>query len=56
MMMIPIALAGMLVKKLGMSLIVRFGYRRILIIDTFAVGALMASFAFFGGDHPESCA
>jgi hypothetical protein len=45
--------AGMLLKKLGMPLLVRFGYRRILIINTFAVGALMASFAFFGGDHPQ---
>jgi EmrB/QacA subfamily drug resistance transporter len=53
MMMIPIALAGMLVKKLGMPLITRFGYRRILIVNTFVVGALMASFALFGGDHPQ---
>ncbi|HET9239367.1 MAG TPA: multidrug transporter subunit MdtD [Oligoflexus sp.] len=53
MMMIPIALAGMLVKKLGMPLIVRFGYRRILIVNTFVVGGLMASFALFGGHHPQ---
>jgi EmrB/QacA subfamily drug resistance transporter len=53
MMMIPIALAGMLVKRLGMPLIARFGYRRILIVNTFALGALMASFALFGAEHPQ---
>jgi EmrB/QacA subfamily drug resistance transporter len=53
MMMIPIALAGMLVKKLGMPLIGRFGYRRILIVNTLVVGAFMASFSLFGLQQPQ---
>jgi hypothetical protein len=53
MMMIPIALAGMLVKKMGMPLIERFGYRRILIVNTLALGALMASFSLFGTEQPQ---
>jgi EmrB/QacA subfamily drug resistance transporter len=53
MMMIPIALSGMLVKKFAQPLIGRFGYRRILIGNTILVGSLMASFALFGMTQPQ---
>ncbi|WP_141735710.1 multidrug transporter subunit MdtD [Oligoflexus tunisiensis] len=53
MMMIPIALTGMLVKRFGKPMIDRYGYRRILISNTLVVGACMASFALFGADHPQ---
>jgi EmrB/QacA subfamily drug resistance transporter len=53
MMMIPIALTGMLVKRFAKPLIDRYGYRRILVGNTLVVGACMASFALFGADHPQ---
>ncbi|HYX34159.1 MAG TPA: multidrug transporter subunit MdtD [Oligoflexus sp.] len=52
MMMVPIALTGMLVKKFGKPLIDRFGYRRVLVGNTLVIGLCMASFALFGLNYP----
>jgi EmrB/QacA subfamily drug resistance transporter len=51
-MMIPIAASGILAKRFATSWIVRWGYRRVLIINTFAVGAMIASFFFINIDQP----
>lgn len=45
-MMLPVTAAGMLSKRLATGLIERHGYRRVLVTNTFAVGLVMASFAF----------
>ena len=45
-MMLPVAAAGMGAKRLASPLIVRFGYRGVLIGNTVAVGLAMASFGF----------
>ncbi|KKB62091.1 EmrB/QacA subfamily drug resistance transporter [Robbsia andropogonis] len=45
-MMLPVAAAGMGAKRLASPLIVRFGYRGVLIGNTVAVGLMMASFGF----------
>jgi len=45
MMMLPVALAGITVKKLVTTLITRAGYRRVLVVNTVLLGLLMASFA-----------
>jgi EmrB/QacA subfamily drug resistance transporter len=51
-MMIPVALAGLLTKRVGMRLIGHFGYRRLLIVNTLVVGAVIASFATFSVQQP----
>jgi EmrB/QacA subfamily drug resistance transporter len=43
-MMLPIALAGMAMKRVATPLITRFGYRRVLVVNTSLVGLTMASF------------
>jgi EmrB/QacA subfamily drug resistance transporter len=45
-MLVPVALAGMAVKRITTPLITHFGYRRVLVTNTMLVGAVMASFAF----------
>lgn len=51
-MMIPVALAGMASKRAAVKLVERFGYRRILMINTVLVGVAMASFAMVDpGQH-----
>ncbi len=45
MMMLPIASAGMLVKRIATWSITRFGYRRVLVLNTLCVGLLIASFS-----------
>lgn len=52
MMMIPVALAGMAAKRAAVSLVMRFGYRRILMINTVCVGLAMASFALINAHQP----
>ncbi|MGH8053410.1 MAG: multidrug transporter subunit MdtD [Stenotrophomonas sp.] len=52
MMMIPVALAGMAAKRAAVSLVQRFGYRRILMINTVLVGLAMASFALINVQQP----
>lgn len=52
MMMIPVALAGMAAKRAAVTLVERFGYRRILMINTVCVGLAMASFMFVTAQQP----
>jgi EmrB/QacA subfamily drug resistance transporter len=51
-MMLPVALAGMSVKRVATPLIIRLGYRRVLVANTLAVGLTMASFAFASPSEP----
>ncbi|CAJ0822461.1 multidrug transporter subunit MdtD [Ralstonia flaminis] len=51
-MMVPVAAAGMAAKPLGTWAIKRFGYRRMLFINTLMVGLTMASFAVMTPDVP----
>ncbi|MFT4248958.1 MAG: multidrug transporter subunit MdtD [Pseudomonas sp.] len=43
-MMVPAALAGMASKRAAVKLVNRFGYRRVLMLNTVLVGLMMASF------------
>ncbi|MEO7755005.1 MAG: multidrug transporter subunit MdtD [Dokdonella sp.] len=52
MMMIPVALAGIASKRLIVPLVSRFGYRRVLLVNTILVGLAMASFALIGPQQP----
>ena len=45
MMMLPVALAGITVKRLVTTLITRVGYRSVLVVHTILLGLIMASFA-----------
>jgi EmrB/QacA subfamily drug resistance transporter len=51
-MMVPVALASMLVKRFTTPLITRHGYRRVLVINTMLVGLTMASFALITPAQP----
>lgn len=51
-MMLPVALAAMTVKRLVTTLITRAGYRRVLVINTMLLGLLTASFALAAPDQP----
>jgi EmrB/QacA subfamily drug resistance transporter len=51
-MMLPIALAGMAMKRFATSLILRWGYRRVLVVNTVLVGLAMASFALTAPGQP----
>ena len=51
-MMLPVALAGMSVKRVATPLIIRLGYRRVLVANTLAVGLTMASFALASPSEP----
>jgi EmrB/QacA subfamily drug resistance transporter len=46
MLMIPVALSAMVAKRAAVTLVERFGYRRILMLNTVCVGLAMASFVF----------
>jgi MFS family permease len=50
--MVPVALAGMVSKRMVVPLIREFGYRRVLISNTVLVGLAMASFALISPDEP----
>lgn len=52
-MMVPTALAGMAAKRAIVPIVRRFGYRRVLLVNTLLVGAAMASFAFATPAQPE---
>lgn len=50
--MIPVALAGIFAKRLATPLIVKMGYKNVLVGNTILVGLAMASFALFNPHHP----
>ncbi|MDO9404019.1 MAG: multidrug transporter subunit MdtD [Polaromonas sp.] len=52
MMMVPVAVASMLVKRITTPLITRLGYRRVLVGNTALVGLTMASFALVTPSQP----
>ncbi|MBB3642460.1 MULTISPECIES: multidrug transporter subunit MdtD [Variovorax] len=51
-MMLPIALAGMAMKRVATPLIRRNGYRKVLVINTILVGCTMASFGLTAPGQP----
>ena len=51
-MMLPTTFAGMLSKRLATHLIERYGYRRVLVINTFLVGLAIASFSLISPGRP----
>ena len=51
-MMLPIALAGMAMKRFATPLITRFGYRNVLVVNTMLVGLTMATFALTTPGQP----
>jgi EmrB/QacA subfamily drug resistance transporter len=51
-MMLPTSVGAILSKRLATPLITRFGYRHTLIVNTFMVGAAMASFALISPTEP----
>ncbi|KAB2893269.1 MAG: DHA2 family efflux MFS transporter permease subunit, partial [Burkholderiaceae bacterium] len=51
-MMLPVAIAGMSVKRVTTPLITRLGYRRVLVGNTMAVGLAMASFGLVSPEQP----
>ena len=51
-MMVPITVSGMASKGLATRLIERYGYRRVLVTNTFVVGLVMASFALISPTRP----
>ncbi|MDR7269075.1 EmrB/QacA subfamily drug resistance transporter [Pelomonas saccharophila] len=52
MMMLPVVLASMSVKRITTPLIIRHGYRRVLTVNTLLVGLAMASFALVSPGQP----
>jgi EmrB/QacA subfamily drug resistance transporter len=52
MMMLPTAAAAILTKRLTTPVIVHYGYRMILMVNTMLVGASIASFALIGPQQP----
>jgi EmrB/QacA subfamily drug resistance transporter len=51
-MMVPVAIAGIFVKRMGTPLIERFGYRRVLLVNTVLVGLAICSFALVSPNEP----
>jgi MFS family permease len=51
-MMIPVALAGMVSKRMVVPLVKELGYRRVLLGNTLLVGAAIASFALISAEQP----
>lgn len=51
-MMLPIAIAGMAMKRFTTPLITRYGYRTVLVTNTALVGLSMASFGLTAPDQP----
>ena len=51
-MMLPIALAGMAMKRFATPLITRHGYRKVLVANTILVGCTMASFGLTAPGQP----
>ena len=52
MMLVPVALASMLAKRLVNVLVGNYGYRQVLIGNTLSLGAVMACFAAVDGGTP----
>ncbi len=52
MMMIPVALSAMLSKQFTTPLVRRFGYRKVLVVNTVLVGLSIASFALMTASEP----
>ncbi|WP_295853659.1 multidrug transporter subunit MdtD [uncultured Xylophilus sp.] len=52
MMLLPVALAGMAAKPVVTRLILWAGYRRVLVVNTLAVGLVMASFGLASPEQP----
>ena len=52
MLMLPMAIAGMLTKRIVTPVITHFGYRRVLLGNTVLLGILMASFALMTAAQP----
>jgi EmrB/QacA subfamily drug resistance transporter len=52
MLMLPMALAGMSIKRIVAPIILHFGYRRILLGNTMLLGIIMASFALMSINEP----
>jgi len=50
--MLPIALSSMAMKRLTTPLIMRFGYRQVLVVNTILVGLSMASFGLIAPGQP----
>ncbi len=50
--MVPIALAGMAMKRFAAPLIARHGYRRVLVVNTVLVGLAMAAFGLLAPGRP----
>ncbi len=51
-MMLPVAVSGMLVKRLGVNLIHQIGYKKTLIGNTVVIGIILSSFTFISGSEP----
>jgi len=51
-MMLPVALAGMAMKRFAAPLITHHGYRRVLVLNTVLMGLAMASFGFTAPVQP----
>jgi EmrB/QacA subfamily drug resistance transporter len=51
-MMLPVAAAGMLSKRIVTGVIMTHGYRRVLVVNTVLVGLAMASFALTSAHQP----
>lgn len=52
-MLLPTAIAGILVKRLSVYLIRKIGYRNVLMGNTIAIGIILSSFCFFSGTEPS---
>ena len=52
MLMLPVAMANMGMKRLVTRIITRHGYRRVLVGNTLTLGCMIASFALMGHDQP----
>ena len=52
MLMLPMALAGMGMKRVVTRIVVRLGYRRVLVFNTLALGLMIASFALMTPSQP----
>ena len=52
MLMLPVALAGMGMKRVVTRIVLRLGYRRVLVSNTLALGVLIVSFALMTPDQP----
>ena len=52
MMLLPVAIASMSVKRVTTPLITRYGYRRVLVVNTVLIGLTMVSFALSAPEQP----